>query len=138
MPWWFWLLVLALASLLAAEVGLGAAGLRTWLPFAIVLPALIVGLWQLGRVEIAVTGDELRVDDAHIPRRFIADAIPLGPEEKRLLLGPASDPLAFVIQRPWIGGAVQIVLNDPDDPTPYWIISSRRPEDFAAALAART
>ncbi|HWB36700.1 MAG TPA: DUF3093 family protein, partial [Rugosimonospora sp.] len=29
-----------------------------------------------------------------------------------------------------------VVLDDPDDPTPYWIVSSRRPRRLAAALVA--
>jgi hypothetical protein len=28
-------------------------------------------------------------------------------------------------------------LNDPDDPTPYWLISTRRPKRLAAALSSQ-
>jgi hypothetical protein len=52
------------------------------------------------------------------------------------VLGVGADPLAFVVQRPWVPGAVQVLLNDPADPTPYWVISSRRPTQLAAALLA--
>jgi len=58
----------------------------------------------------------------------------LTPESKRDLLGPYTEPHAFVIQRPWVSGAVQIRLDDPADATPYWIVSSRHPERLAAAL----
>jgi hypothetical protein len=27
-----------------------------------------------------------------------------------------------------------VVLDDPDDPTPYWMVSSRHPERVLAAL----
>ncbi|MDT5038717.1 MAG: hypothetical protein QOE03_3902, partial [Micromonosporaceae bacterium] len=60
----------------------------------------------------------------------------LGPAEKRLLLGRSAHPYAFVVQRPWINGAVQVHLDDADDPTPYWVVSSRRPAALAAALLA--
>jgi hypothetical protein len=40
------------------------------------------------------------------------------------------------VQRPWIGGAVQVVIDDPADPTPYWVVSSRDPVRLAAAIAA--
>jgi len=45
-----------------------------------------------------------------------------------------SHPLAFVVQRPWIKGAVQVLLDDPADPTPFWVVSSRHPVDLATAL----
>ena len=28
----------------------------------------------------------------------------------------------------------QVALEDPEDPTPYWIVSTRRPDDLVAAL----
>ena len=137
-PWWWWLAATALAALLAAEIWLGATGVRAWLPFAVLLPLVVAGLWWLGRIRLAVTAGELRVDDARLPVRFVADAIAIDASGKRELLGVGSDPLAFVVQRPWIGGAVQVLLDDPADPTPYWVVSSRRPVELAAAvLAAR-
>lgn len=135
-PWWLWLPVGALAVVLGLEVGLGAPGWRTWLPISVALALVAGGVWWLGRIRVAVTPSHLLVDDANLPREVIADVIPLDGEQKRLMLGPAADPLAFVIQRPWVSGAVQVVLDDPTDPTPYWLISSRHPDRLAAALAA--
>lgn len=134
-PWWLWLPVGGLAVVLGMEVGLGAPGVRTWLPVTVALALVAGGVWWLGRVRVVVTDTQLLVDDANLPREVIADVIPLDSAQKRLMLGPAADPLAFVIQRPWVGGAVQVVLDDPTDPTPYWLISSRHPDRLAAALA---
>lgn len=134
-PWWLWLPVAALATGLALEVGLGEPGVRTWLPVLIALLLVGAGVWALGRIRITVTPTHLLVDDANLPLEAIADVIPLDASQKRFLMGEAADPLAFVIQRPWIGGAVQVVLDDPADPTPYWLISSRHPEELAAVLA---
>ena len=136
-PWWLWLAGLAVAALVAAEVGLGAPGLRTWVPYAVLLPLAVLGLWRMGRIRVAVEGGQLKVDDARLPLEFVADAIPLDPAGKRQLLGVHADPLAFVVQRPWVRGTVQVVLKDPADPTPYWVVSSRRPERLAAALLSR-
>ncbi|PZM89461.1 MAG: DUF3093 domain-containing protein, partial [Actinobacteria bacterium] len=74
--------------------------------------------------------------DARLPVRFVADAVPLDSAGRREVLGVGADPLAFVVQRPWISGAVQVVLNDPDDPTPYWVVSTRHPLRLAAAILA--
>jgi hypothetical protein len=137
-PLWWWLAAPASAALLAAEVYLGAPGSATILPYVVLLPAVVAGLWWAGRVRIAVTAEELQVDDARLPLRYIGDVTPLSPLQTRDLLGPAAEPYAFVIQRPWVGTAVRVDLTDPADPTPYWVISSRRAAQFAAAIEARS
>jgi hypothetical protein len=136
LPWWLWLVGLALAAFLAAEVWMGTAGVRAWLPFTVLPPMTAVGLWWLGRIPIRLTADELQVDDARLPLRFVAEVVALDAPGRRELLGVGADPLAFVIQRPWIPGAVQIVLDDPADPTPYWVVSSRDPIRLAAEILA--
>ncbi|MET8834220.1 DUF3093 domain-containing protein [Micromonospora sp. NPDC004540] len=136
LPWWAWPAGLALAGLLAAELWMGATGVRAWLPFVLLLPAAAATLWWLGRIRVTVRAGELWVDDARLPVRYVADAVPLDAAGRREVLGVGADPLAFVVQRPWVGGAVQVVLNDPDDPTPFWVVSSRRPVELAAALLA--
>lgn len=138
--WWLWPFTLAIAALLAAELGIGAIALRHPLTYVVACGVAAAGLLVLGRIPIRVERGEhgsagwLRVDDANLPLDVIADVVPLTADEKRLLLGRDADPLAFVIQRPWIPGGVRIDLDDPDDPTPYWFISSRHPERLAAAL----
>lgn len=134
-----WPAAFALAALLAAEIWMGSAGLRAWVPFVILLPGVPVLLWWLGRIRIAVSGRDFLVDDARLPVDFIADVVALDAQGRREVLGVGAHPLAFVVQRPWVGGAVQVLLNDPADPTPYWVVSTRRPVELATALlAART
>ncbi|MFG1951282.1 DUF3093 domain-containing protein [Micromonospora sp. NPDC048830] len=136
LPWWLWLAGVALGGFLGLELWMGADGVRAWLPFAVLLPATVAALWWLGRIRVAVADGELRVDDARLPLRFVADAVPLDAAGRREVLGVGADPLAFVVQRPWIPGAVQVVLDDPADPTPFWVVSSRDPVRLAAALVA--
>lgn len=135
-PLWWWLAAPASAALLAAEVYLGAPGYATILPYLVLLPAVVGTLWWAGRVRIAVTPEELHVDDARLPLAVVGAVTPLSPLQTRDLLGPAAEPYAFVIQRPWVGGAVRVDLTDPADPTPYWVISSRHPGELAAAIDA--
>uniref|UniRef100_UPI0034A06414 DUF3093 domain-containing protein n=1 Tax=Micromonospora sp. NBRC 110009 TaxID=3061627 RepID=UPI0034A06414 len=136
LPWWAWPAALAVAGLLAAELWMGATGMRAWLPFVVLIPAAVAALAWLGRIRVAVRDGELWVDDAHLPVRHVADAVPLDAAGRREVLGVGADPLAFVVQRPWIGGAVQVVLDDPADPTPFWVVSTRRQVELAAAILA--
>ena len=98
-----------------------------------------LALVRLGRRRVSLTENEhgeqlLRVGTASLPARFIADAVAVAAADKQSLLGPELDPTAFVLHRPWVGPAVRIRLNDPEDPTPYWIFSVRRPEALLECL----
>jgi hypothetical protein len=136
LSWWSWLPALLVDAIVAIEFTLGFASIPTWLPFAILIPLTVALLIWMNRINVTVTDDELLIDDARLPLSVIADVVALDARGKREALGVASHPLAFVIQRPWIAPAVQILLDDPDDPTPYWLISSRQPVELATALLA--
>ena len=133
-PWWAWIVAMGITVLVAAEIHLGYGGLRAWLPYVVSPLVVAAALWWLGRVRVAVSEAEFRVDDAHIPVSLLSAAAPLDSAAKHRALGRDLDPLAFVVHRPWIRGAVMVWVDDPADPTPYWVISARRPERVVAAL----
>lgn len=132
--WWTWPMPLIAAVLLAAEVHMGYPGVRAWLPYLILVPlAIAVPLW-LGRTKVAVVNDELWVGDAHLPLRFIDDVEVIKREEHRRALGPELDPAAFMVHRAWVHSSLRIWLDDPNDPTPYWVISTRHPQELRSIL----
>ncbi|GAA2340802.1 DUF3093 domain-containing protein [Saccharopolyspora halophila] len=132
--WWTWPLPLIAAVLLAAEVHMGYPGVRAWLPYAVLVPLAIAVPLLLGRTKIEVTGGELWVGDAHLPLRFVEDAEVIARHEHRRALGPDLDPAAFMVHRSWVRTSVRVWLDDPDDPTPYWVVSTRHPEKLRRAL----
>ena len=138
MPWWWWPIGLGLSAVLATEVNMGVRNLPDWLPYA-VLAAVAVGvLLSLGRVEVKVTGDgdgaELWAGDAHLPASVVSRSAVVPRSAKSSAMGRQLDPAAFVMHRSWVGPMVLVVLDDPDDPTPYWLVSSRHPDRVLAAL----
>jgi hypothetical protein len=136
LSWWAWLGALAVDLILGFEVLLGFSGLPAWAPFAVLAPLTAAALLWAGRIRVTVTAEEFLVDDARLPVTLIADVVALDAAGKREALGVGAHPLAFVIQRPWLGPAVQVLLDDPADPTPYWVVSTRRPVELATALLA--
>jgi hypothetical protein len=133
-PWWSWPAAVVAGGVLGIEVGISLTGLPVWLPILVpVLLACGFMVW-LSRIRVIVAETEFRVDDARLPLAVISDVVALDAAGKREALGVGAHPLAFVIQRPWIGGAVQVLLDDPADPTPYWVISTRHPVELATAL----
>src|SRR5262245_45861334 len=70
--WWVWPAALAAAALLATELAIGAYGLRTPLTYVIAAALAVAGVAALNRIRVRVAGDELHVDDAHLPVSAIA------------------------------------------------------------------
>lgn len=140
-PWWWWPLAFALAALIAFEVNLGVRTLPHWLPYATLFAVAAGTLLWLGRIEVRVIADsarpggvELWAGEAHLPVTAIARSAAIEPSAKTAALGRQLDPAAYVLHRAWIGPMVLVVLDDPDDPTPYWLVSCRRPERVLSAL----
>jgi DUF3093 family protein len=132
--WYWWLLPLLAAGLLAAEVHLGYPGVRAWLPYVVLLPVTALLIWRAGRAPVRVADGELYVGDAHLPLEHVGSVEVFTPKDKRRVLGRELDPKAYVLHRGWIGPIVRVEVTDQEDPTPYWVFSTRHPEKLAALL----
>lgn len=137
-PWWWWPLGFFGTGLMAYVVRMGLRSLPGWLPFAVFFAITVAALLWLGRVKVRVISsggeNQLWVGDAHLPATVIARVAEVPASAKSAALGRQLDPAAFVVHRGWVGPLALIVLNDPDDPTPYWLVSCRHPQRMLAAL----
>jgi hypothetical protein len=135
-PLWWYPVALAVSIILAAEFHVAGYGLTDSIPFLTLPPLAVIVVWTLGRSRLTITPAELSIRGAHVPLHFVSGVVALDPKTLRRLIGREGDPQAFVSIRPWIGPGVQLQLDDPDDPTPYWVISTRRPDRVVALLRA--
>lgn len=110
-------------------------------PYAILFAVAAGAMLWLGRIEIRVTAGpaaggevELWAGPAHLPVTAITRSAEIASAAKSAALGRQLDPAAFVLHRAWVGPMVLVVLDDPDDPTPYWLVSCRHPERVLSAL----
>jgi len=133
-PWWWYLVALGVASLLAGEFRLSGADLTVWIPFATLLPLSVVVVWWLGHSTLEITGGELRVRGAHLPLRYVTGVVALDAATLQRVVGREGDPAAYVAIRSWVGSGVQVWLDDADDPTPYWVVSTRHPREVVRAV----
>jgi hypothetical protein len=137
-PLWWWPLGFGLAALIATEVNMGVRSLPNWLPFAVLFGVAAGVLLWLGRSEVRVTTQddtvELWAGQAHLPATVVSRSAEIPASAKSAALGRQLDPAAFVAHRAWVGPMLLVVLDDPDDPTPYWLVSSRHPERVLSAL----
>lgn len=134
-PWWGWPPPLLAAGLLAAEVHMGHPGVRSWLPYVVTIVPTVLLLWWLGRSRVRVVDDVLWVGRAHLPRRYMGEITVVDKHRKRHAMGRELDPAAFVSHRPWVGPMVRVEVDDPEDPTPYWLFSTRTPQELVRALS---
>lgn len=132
--WW------ALATMFTASVlvaFLVATPLWVALTVAGVLALAVVALFVgYGAARVRVGDGELRAGRARIPVAALGEVQTLDAESARLLAGRDADARAYLLIRPYLRRAVRVEVVDPTDPTPYWLVATRRPDLLAAALSA--
>jgi len=99
-----------------------------------VVGVAVIALLVAGSPVIELRDGMLRAGRARIDVGLLGDAAVFTGEPARHARGPGLDPRAWHVIRGGIDGIVVIDVTDPDDPTPVWVVSSRTPDRFAAAL----
>lgn len=138
-PVWWWAVLAVITAVVAIQALVATE--QWWLWLAVVaVPALIGWLFvTIGRVRIEVESDgqgggTLFAGGAKLPFEAISRTAVVPATAKQAAMGRQLDPEAYVVHRGYISTMVIVVLDDPLDPTPYWLISTRDPEGLAAAL----
>jgi hypothetical protein len=103
---------------------------------AIVLYGAIVVTLLVTTPVIEVTDGMLRVGRAQIERSFLGAVTAHRGADAVAERGTRLDARAWLMLRGWISGVVRIELTDDADPTPYWLVSTRRPDELVAALSS--
>jgi len=130
-----WVIAMSLGALMGIAYGAAYGATLGW-----IVGGAFVGL---GLLLLALTSLRLRVDDrvvragrARLPHAAIAQAIPLD-SAAMLAARRHGDPRDYLVLRTWSSRTgVAITLADARDPHPRWVVTSRNPEAFAAAINA--
>lgn len=134
-PRWNWfvgaLLEIPAVTLVFAPINLGIA---PFIGVAVYL-ATISAFFALSP-KISLTDTEFFAGRARIARAYLGKARPLVGAEARAALGPGLDARAWILLRAWVPDLVRIEITDTRDATPYWLVSTRRPEQLARAINA--
>lgn len=96
-----------------------------------------LGLVRYGGIVVAVDQDGLTAGRAHLPWPCVGAATPLDPAATRAVLGREADARAYLMTRAYCRSAVKVMVEDASDPTPYWVVSTRRPQALATRLNQR-
>ncbi|ANP74842.1 MULTISPECIES: DUF3093 domain-containing protein [Cryobacterium] len=101
---------------------------------AAVLYTGIIAVLVLASPTIAVTDSYLIAGPARLPIEHIGTPQVFLAEQATLERGQRLDARAWLLLRGWVSPVIKIPLTDPEDPAPYWLLSTRHPQRVADAL----
>ncbi len=136
-PIWLWAFLIFMFSSLSLALW-AAAGNAAALVLTVAEFLFLIFMERRTGLRVTVTKGWLIVGKAAIPRAHIHGFLPLSATSMKRARGEEIDPAAFLDIRFWVKGGVKIMQRDPKDPTPYWLISSRDPEELVRVLDLRS
>ncbi len=101
---------------------------------AVAAYAVIAALLLLSTPAIEVTATELVAGRARLPLALVGEVAAFTSSEAQLERGQRLDARAWLLIRGWVDPVVKVQVNDDADPTPYWLLSTRRPAAIIAAI----
>jgi hypothetical protein len=134
----WWLAALAFAAVWGWVMLVATNVAIALVTFAAVAAAGLYAVWRYGSLAVVVDESGLRVGSAFLESRHVGTVAPLNRTDYRTRLGTGADARAYLVTRPYLDHGVSVGVDDPSDPAPYWLVSSRHPQDLAAALGAPT
>lgn len=131
--WWVYLLAAALIAMLSIAYGAAYHANVGWLMFIIGFGLIAVAMTS-GSPTIEVNG-AFRVDGAHLPLAAIGSVEVLNADQTREARRSRDHATDFTLLKLWSSTtSIAIVVSDPNDPHPGWLISTRHPEELKAAV----
>jgi hypothetical protein len=132
--WWVQGTMLVASLWLAVVVALPAV--VAWVVSGFVLALMALGLLSYGSARVSVHDGTFRAGRARIEAVHLGPATALDAEATRRAAGVEADARAYLLLRPYLKRSVRVTIADPSDPTPYWLVSTRHPDELARALHA--
>ncbi|WP_448004883.1 DUF3093 domain-containing protein [Agromyces bauzanensis] len=129
-----WIYIATLLLVPASILVLAPVSMPAGIATGVILYLAVAGSLTLTSPVIEVQDGMLRAGRAEISLAHTGEAVPAFEADARVERGTGLDARAFLVIRGWVQPVVRVPITDPADPTPYWLISSRRPKELAAAI----
>lgn len=135
LPWW----LLSTGFVLSIGVAVFAFLGPVWgIAVTVVGEALVLaGLISYGGTQVVVGPDGLGVGRSWIDYEYVGAVQALDEQQTRQRLRTSADPRAYLVIRPYIRTSLEITVDDPADPHPYWLVSARGPVRLLGRVPAR-
>lgn len=120
--WWVFVLATPMAFAIGAAV--------------VALVAVGIPLQRYGSARVTVADGVVSAGPARIDVVHCGDALALDAARTAAVRGREADARAHLALRPYIATSVKLDIRDENDPTPYWLVSTRNPQRLADAITA--
>ena len=132
-PFWLvsFLYFMLFSLVLAIWAALGNNAAINAFAISIVLGAAII---HSATSTIIVDNGVLRIKKAHIATKYLGRVEIIGKSDFGFARTRGADPAAFFATTFWISQGIKVEVIDERDPTPYWLISTRRAIELERAL----
>jgi hypothetical protein len=107
-----------------------------WTISGVALVLMVALFAAYGRARVGVVGSTFLAGRAHIPLDLVGAVTALDADGVRRQAGVDADARAYLVLRPYLKRGVRVDIADPADPTPYWLVSCRRPDAIVSAFEA--
>ena len=134
--WWAQGTMFVASLWLAVLAATPEAEAIAWTVTAVAIAVLVALLVGYGSPRVVVGDGTFRAGRAHVPLHHVGEVTALDADGVRRLAGVEADARAYLLLRPYLKRGVRVEITDPADPTPYWLVSCRRPQDLVSALEA--
>lgn len=132
--WWAQGTMLVASLWLALVVAVPEA--LAWTISGVALVLMVALFAAYGRARVGVVGSTFLAGRAHIPLDLVGAVTALDADGVRRQAGVDADARAYLVLRPYLKRGVRVDIADPADPTPYWLVSCRRPDAIVSAFEA--
>ncbi len=118
------------------------AGLFVFLPINTTVGIIAAAVLFVGGISffvftsqpVDVTEHSFLAGRATLPLEFVGAVESFDGLEAVFEKGPGLDARAYTLFRGGVKTVVKVENTDPADPTPYWLVATRRPKELAKAL----
>jgi hypothetical protein len=128
-----WLIFIALNVAIIISIGVVLSD-TALIIFTAALSSMTLIFSITSRIVLTASKELLTVGGANIESRFIKEVVVLDETSMKYERGAGLNPRAFLAIRFWVKTGAKIILEDQRDPTPYWLVSTRRPEEIKSLL----
>ena len=134
-PGMWWVVGMFFALTFVTAVGFYAGPMVAVVAGVVTAAGVAAALLWYGGIRLRVDAVGLHVGRAVLEWPYAGDVTVHDRASTRSRLGAGADHAAWLLVRGFVPGSVEVAGNDPADPRPYWLVSTRNPEALAQAIA---